>query len=76
MSLSKTVAKLREIYHTNMTDVVNVLNQLHIIKDEKADEYNKRHVMTLVEDVWPRLYGQEAVDNLFKESTKNEEELA
>lgn len=67
MSISKVVAKAREVYHTNMVDVVNAANQLHIINDEKAEELNKHHVMTLVEDVLPRVYGQEAVDKLFEE---------
>lgn len=66
MSISMLVAKAREVYHTNMVDVVNAANQLGLIKDEKAEELNKNHVMTLVNDVFPRIYGQEAVDKAFK----------
>lgn len=53
--LAKLVAKARFIYHTNAVEVVNAANQLHIISDEKAEEMNKNHVMTLFNDVMPRL---------------------
>lgn len=64
MSIANMVTMLRGVYHTEMVDVVNAANQLHIIKDAKADELNKQHVMKLITDIWPRLYGQEAVDKL------------
>jgi hypothetical protein len=38
-----------------MTSVVNVLNQLGILSDEKAEEKNKHHIMTIVNDISPRL---------------------
>ena len=43
MDITKIVAKMRLTYHTNMLDVVNVANQLGIIKDKKANEKNKAH---------------------------------
>lgn len=41
----KKVAKMRFIYHTNMLDICNVLNQLGILKDEKAEIVMKDHCM-------------------------------
>lgn len=67
MDIAIMVAKARAFYHTNMTSVVNAANQLKLIKDEKADELNKRHVMTLINDVWPRIYGEEAIAKLLEE---------
>ena len=66
MNISIIVAKAREVYHTNIVDVVNAANQMHLIKDDKAEELNKHHVMTLMNDIYPRIYGQEAVDKLFE----------
>ena len=66
MSLARNIAKARMIYHVNMVELVNIGNQLGLIKDEKAEEANKHHVMTLVEDVWPRIYGQDVVAKLFE----------
>ena len=65
MDIADIVTKAREVYHTNMVSVVNAANQLKIIKDEKAEELNKNHVMTLITDVYPRLYGKESVEKLF-----------
>lgn len=55
MNLPKIVAKMRLRYHANMIDVVNVGNQLGIISDEKAEEMNKNHAMTIFTDILPRL---------------------
>lgn len=65
MDLPRKVAMVRMIYHVNMIDVINVGNQLGLIKDEKAEERNKHHVMTLINDVWPRIFGEAAVNKLF-----------
>lgn len=43
MDITKKVAKLRFIYHTNMLDVCNVANQLGLLKDNKAEEVMKNH---------------------------------
>ena len=43
--ITKKVAKMRFIYHTNMLDICNVLNQLGILKDEKAEIVMKDHCM-------------------------------
>lgn len=66
MDLPKLVAKLRLQYHANLLDVNNVLNQLHIISDEKAEESNRQHTMVIFNDILPRIYGQEAIDKMLK----------
>lgn len=45
MDITKKVAKARFGYHTNMLNVCNILNQLGLLKDEKAEEAMKFHVM-------------------------------
>ena len=45
MDITKKVAKMRFVYHTNMLDICNVLNQLGILKDEKAEIVMKDHCM-------------------------------
>lgn len=55
MDIATRVAIWRYKYHANMTSVVNVLNQLGILSDEKAEEKNKHHVMTIANDILPRL---------------------
>ena len=42
MSIVTKVAKMRLEYHSSMFDVCNVLNQLGILKDEKAEEVMKK----------------------------------
>lgn len=65
MNIPKLVAKARLVYHANMLDVNSVLNQLHIISDEKHEESNRKHAMTIFTDIFPIIYGQDAVDALF-----------
>jgi len=55
MDIPKIVAKMRFEYHGAALDFNNVLNQLGIRKDEKAEEVAKHHVMTIVNDICPRL---------------------
>lgn len=43
--ITKTVAKLRFIYHTNMLDVCNVANQLGLLNNTKAEDKMKNHTM-------------------------------
>lgn len=66
MGLSTTVAKMRLVYHAEAIEINNVLNQLHIRNDDVAEECAKKHTMEIVNDILPRIYGQEAVDDLFK----------
>lgn len=43
MDITKTVARLRLVYHLNAIDFCNVANQLHLLSDEKAELKNKNH---------------------------------
>lgn len=70
MNLPDLVTWLRFKYHANMLDVNNVLNQLGLRSDEKAEEAGKYHCMTIFNDIFPRLYGEEAVRKLFEEKNK------
>lgn len=45
MDIAKRVAKMRLNYHANMLSVNNVLNQLHIRDDEKAERIGAKHAL-------------------------------
>jgi hypothetical protein len=64
--LSTVVAKCRLWYHAEAIELNNVLNQLHIRKDDVAEDKAADHMLTIVNDILPRLYGQKAVDELFE----------
>lgn len=49
MDITKKVAKMRFQYHLSMLDVCNVLNQLGILKDDKAETVMKDHTMKAFE---------------------------
>ena len=72
MNFPRIIAKVRFKYHCEMLDIVNSANQLHILKDEKAEEANKKHTMTIINDILPRLYGEKVVEMLIKDSLKDE----
>ena len=55
MDLAKAVAKMRLHHHANMIEINNILNQLGLRKDDKAEEIAKRHTMLIVNDIIPRL---------------------
>ena len=55
--ITKRVAKVRFWYHSNMLDVCNVLNQLGILKDVKAEEVMKFHTMNCM-DCLERIIGR------------------
>lgn len=56
MDMSTRIAKIRLNYHANMVSMNNVLNQLNIISDERAEERNKNHVIIIIlTDIYPRL---------------------
>lgn len=68
-SLPEFIAALRFKWHANMIDIVNVANQLHLLSDDKAEELNKRHAMTIFTDIIPRIEKenlQELVDSMMK----------
>ena len=54
-SLPDIVTNLRYHYHFEAIDINNVLNQFGLRSDEKAEECAKNHVMTIFEDILPRL---------------------
>ena len=45
MDITKSVAKMRFYYHANMLDVNNILNQLKLRSDEKAELVGKKHAL-------------------------------
>lgn len=55
MSISNLVTKLRERYHLEAIELNNVLNQLSIRSDNKAEDVAREHTMKLVNDIYPRL---------------------
>lgn len=55
MSISKEVTKMRYKYHLTAIELNNVLNQLHIRNDEKAEEIGKKHAMVIFNDIIPRI---------------------
>ena len=64
MGAAEALARVRLHYHANLLEVNNVLNQLGIRNDDKAEEVAKHHVMTIINDCLPRIYGQKAVDDM------------
>lgn len=69
MSLPNIVSIARFYYHGAMLDINNVLNQLGIRKDDKAEMIAKNHVMTIFNDILPRLYGKDKIDELLKKKS-------
>ena len=65
-SLPEVVAIARFKYHSNMLDIVNVANQLGFITNDKAEEMNKHHCMTIMTDILPRLTGL-SVEEILKD---------
>lgn len=55
MSLPKLIAKIRFYYHAEMLDVNSVLGQLHIISEDKWEASNKKHAMTIFNNIFPIL---------------------
>ncbi len=49
MDIAKRVAKIRFMYHANMTSIVNVLYQLGIYSGDKAEVANKEHVFKAID---------------------------
>ena len=45
MDITKEVAKKRFNYHVTMLDIYNVLNQIGILKDRKAEFLMRNHTM-------------------------------
>ena len=49
MSIEKMVLNIATHYHANLIDIHNALHALGLRSDEQAEEFNKKHVMKLVE---------------------------
>lgn len=49
MSIEKMILKVATHYHANLIDIHNALHVLGLRSDEQAEEFNKKHVMKLVE---------------------------
>lgn len=62
VSLCDVVTHARFLYHLNAIDVNNVLNQLRLRSDKKADKRAAEHLTVIVDDILPRLgYDSEKV---------------
>ena len=49
MSIEKIVLNIATHYHANLIGIHNALHALGLRSDEQAEEFNKKHVMKLVE---------------------------
>ena len=49
MSIEKIVLNVATHYHANLIDIHNALHALGLRSDKQAEEFNKKHVMKLVE---------------------------
>ena len=49
MSIEKIVLNMITHYHVNLIDIHNALHALGLRSDEQAEEFNKKHIMKLVE---------------------------
>ena len=49
MSIEKIVINMATNYHENLIDIHNALHALGLRSDEQAEEFNKKHIMKLVE---------------------------
>ena len=49
MSSEKIVLNMATHYHANLIDIHNALHALGLRSDEQAEEFNKKHIMKLVE---------------------------
>ena len=49
MSIEKIVLRLGTYYHANLIDIHNALHALGLKTDKQAEEFNKKHMMKLVE---------------------------
>ena len=49
MSIEKIVLNMATHYHANLIDIHNALHALGLRSDEQAEEFNRKHIMKLVE---------------------------
>ncbi len=65
MSFARFIATVRMHYHANLVDLGNALNQLHILNDEVAEEFCKKHAIKALE-AGARRWGKN-LDKIFKD---------
>ena len=56
MSIEKLVLIAATHYHANLIDIHNALHALGLRSDEQAEDFNRKHVMKLVEMYTKRGY--------------------
>ena len=56
MSIEKLILIAATHYHANLIDIHNALHALGLRSDEQAEDFNKKHVMKLVEMYTKRGY--------------------
>lgn len=56
MSIEKMVLKVITCYHANLIDIHNALHALGLKSDEQAEDFNKKHVMAIVDAYLRRGY--------------------
>ena len=49
MSIEKIILKASTHYHANLIDIHNALHALGLRSDEQADEFNKKHMMKIID---------------------------
>ena len=49
MSIEKIVPKMATHYHANLIDIHNAFHALGLKSDEQAEEFNKKHMMKIVD---------------------------
>ena len=49
MSIEKLALFMATHYHANLIDIHNAFHALGLRSDEQAEEFNKKHVMKIVE---------------------------
>ncbi|RGF28211.1 hypothetical protein DW106_08195 [Ruminococcus sp. AM09-18-1] len=49
MTIEKIILSMATHYHVNLIDMHNALHALGLRSDDQAEEFNKRHVMKIVD---------------------------
>ena len=49
MSIERIALNIATHYHANLIDIHNALHALGLRSDEQAEEFNRKHIMKLVE---------------------------
>ena len=49
MTIERAILNIATHYHANLIDIHNALHALGLRSDDQAEEFNKRHVMKIVD---------------------------